>query len=1263
MFVRRSSASHPQFRNYSDADDWSKDLQGKLEEVKALLPLREETKQELQQYLGEVASAAVKGDVSTSRAAELLAKAPVKAREPLQHLLGDVLWLGAFVTSDQDKARSENKAEFENLCIELQKAEVLSPQQIALALETESIPEKVCQGQIMRKKINQLRTKQRYTLTRYNLYRENSDGFAKLLYLLDCLSNLEFRPQVTPAQAIETQQCIAKDVLSLIGHHHLCPNRTVAAVMDILEARLQQAPTTPAYTWAHPLVAILRLFPRKRLTSVSIFEVFSHTPLPQKDAKVVEPNRLSNRASPTNFLAISALAKVGLVDLDAVWTYLEPSDEVLKTSHAELTQAYEEDVARVTKVDLSGQTDGEAQKFVKCLQAWNCYADQKLKLAAALISVNHWTLANRVLLHLGSLCKPCLNHYIRSALCDLLKWLIEPALEGVLRAPLASTNGDARCFDLKLVAPGEEEGAGSENTGLQQTTNLEELLPQVRQVLDHLEYFFHTDAHLMHALWRLVFKCIVYREQGGASSTVVTEECLLSIMFRHLLPAASIASPNPFLNDAMWAAVSKLSVSQRYLLYSCWETMNEKFLVKLAAERTISSAKQILKRVVSNADRRDFIAHNAHYHFSKLCVCNPIPAIETMLRSLEIGFNVNMIQPYVECTRGWSDMTEDVVGYMLARNCAKPQTAGRMFLNQADALLNPWLVNLSEFVGRFYKKHPDAELSGVLTVITKRINSEGTDPFASGAGSGPKSEYLGESLIRVVLESLMENMGGLVTVADMNAEQLHCLAGGPRLRQESTAYGIDKKKEDHAPHRKERARAALFNAIRDVGLVRVLLYSLSQQRYHFLSEEFSDSHSGAGGMKLLGLLFDGNRECFLKLIEFLSQACPSDKYYAMLPPVEELFAMFEPALAFHILRHGMTSYGRSSSSSASASVANDGDAATAGKTRSAASSATAHDKECHIELAKVVRSYLPASFESEWLSADFYLTFWRLGLQDVMVPKDGYDKTIGSMSSKLQDLNLQRKKMEREERERDLVHNRDYKALKKEIQKLTDSQKLLKDEHAYHRHNFKKVEMRLEAEKAGWVLKAGESAAAATAFVTEMLCPRLLTSPADALFCSNFVKLLFNLKTPGFKLSEVYNTWTIMIPQFIRCCTEREAEILGIFIREMMSYILQLRKEEHHAAKLAAAESKAAAAAAAAAAADADAAARHRTPWDLAATRARVLPRGMRIALVTLCQTAPLQRMQEMRRRCGSLAVALQMLLTALPLFLASPPLLTEDDQ
>lgn len=173
------------------------------------------------------------------------------------------------------------------------------------------------------------------------------------------------------------------------------------------------------------------------------------------------------------------------------------------------------------------------------------------------------------------------------------------------------------------------------------------------------------------------------------------------------------------------------------------------------------------------------------------------------------------------------------------------------------------------------------------------------------------------------------------------------------------------------------------------------------------------------------------------------------------------------------------------------------------------------------------------------------------------MPKEGYEKTIQQIDQQVKQIDLHKKNMERD---RDHTHSREYKAQKKECARLQDLAAKLKDEQQCHVLNHTRVLARLEQEKSKWFLKPSPHSTAA--FVADMICPRVLTSQSDALFCCKFVKLLISLKTPGFQLLDFYNSWTIMLTQCIRCCSEREAQIFGVFLREMMSYVLHLRKDE-----------------------------------------------------------------------------------------------------
>lgn len=1173
---------HP--KKYEKLEEWEADLPLQAGNCTALVKAGPEKLDDLQVFLTELAWATLRGEISAERASELLKLTPVPKREPLQRLLTDVLWMVGF-SATEAPINKEMKETFQDLCGCIEKGQissqdhilsiaksnydcklyqygVVSRQILALGLETDTIPQAVCQNAMLKKKQNQAKTKARYTITRYNILREHSEGYSKLAFLLGRLGSLEFEPRATEEQLSQTAERLADDVVQLTGFSHLCPNRILCMTLDIYEQRLSESNPAPL---ARPLLALMRRFPSKRLTEAVNFQLLAHSPAALKQGS----RPLPAPSKPSQFLAVAALIAQGLVDLDEVWSYLEPSDDALKQSAADLMAKYEEEVSNLSKVDLAaGSGKKDKDTFKNHYQQYNQATHQKFRLAAALISVNCWWAAHKVLLHLRAVCKPCLNHYVREALCDLLKWLIAPLLLSAqkrlphqTKATLETTYGAERRFGLGVEAsekPAAEGASGGDApAALRQVKDLDQFIPQAKLVLEHLEYFLHTDVHLLSSLWKVMGFFVRHREKAEKAEKpekkgkVVLEEKDLSLIYRHLLPAASLVPNNCYLGDLIWSVLSQLNEFQRNLIYSCWDNMYDGVLLKFAYEKTKFATKQILKRVVANADRKDLIAHQAHFHISKLCSSNPIPALEVMLKDVEVGFNVNMIQPYVECTTRCSELTADVMSFVFSRSCNRPLTEGRKFLNQSDAMLSPWLHNLGEFVGRFYKKHPHTDMNGLLQVVTKRINSEVTAD--NGPSHGMPTEYKGESLIRVILESLIEHMGGYLTVADMNAEQLLCLAGGPRLKSESVSVG---KKEDAS--RKDRARQALFTTLVDLNLVPVLWHSLGQQRHHFLSEGFSEANSGAGGTKLLGLLFDGNHECFLKVTEFLTQACHREKYMALLPPLRTVFSIFEPALAFLAVRHGLPPYGIAVSK-AKPEAAADAPAEGAPAAPPEAVVETAPELK---EIESVIRFYLPPNFESEGLSLLFYTTFWRLSLQDISMPSTSYEKAIKGLDEQIKAVEKQKKELEYK---RDRDHSREYKNLKKEVSRLQESITKLKEEKLQQDYNSKRIRARLEMEKRLWFTTP--SPAATAAFVAEMICPRVLTSHADALFCCHFVRLLIDLRTPGFQLLDFYNSWTIMLTQCIRCCSEREAQIFGVYLREMMSYVIELRKDEAAYAK------------------------------------------------------------------------------------------------
>lgn len=204
---------------------------------------------------------------------------------------------------------------------------------------------------------------------------------------------------------------------------------------------------------------------------------------------------------------------------------------------------------------------------------------------------------------------------------------------------------------LSLRSPGE---GAAVPLYLRQAKDVEDFLPAAKQVLDQLEFYLHTDNVLMGNLWEVMALSMkdlpasnpvaAASANSAALSNKVLDDKLVAVVFKHLLPAISIAKPCPWLSNMAWNVLKQLTVFQRYTIYSCWETKYNQFMLKYSYEEAKFEAKKILKRVVSSdksdrdRDRDDPNSYKPSPAFCQLCQTNPIPIVEVMLKDIEIGF-------------------------------------------------------------------------------------------------------------------------------------------------------------------------------------------------------------------------------------------------------------------------------------------------------------------------------------------------------------------------------------------------------------------------------------------------------------------------------------------------------------------------------------------------------------------------------------------------------------------------------------------------
>ena len=74
-------------------------------------------------------------------------------------------------------------------------------------------------------------------------------------------------------------------------------------------------------------------------------------------------------------------------------------------------------------------------------------------------------------------------------------------------------------------------------------------------------------------------------------------------------------------------------------------------------------------------------------------------------------------------------------------------------------------------------------------------------------------------------------------------------------------------------------------------------------------------------------------------------------------------------------------------------------------------------------------------------------------------------------------------------------------------------------------------------------------------FVQVCMFPRIILSAKDALFTFHFFKLLASLEIPNFQLLYMLSSILKYIVPVMHCCSETEAESLGILISEIFKFM------------------------------------------------------------------------------------------------------------
>lgn len=693
--------------------------------------------------------------------------------------------------------------------------------------------------------------------------------------------------------------------------------------------------------------------------------------------------------------------------------------------------------------------------------------------------------------------------------------------------------------------------------------NVEDLFTLCDTFLNFVGPNVGKDAALLSKLARIGLKNLA---DDSSSWNLSRWEVLLK---RLLVPALSVTKGNTQIANEIWDLLRFYPISVRYSIYGEWYTgaTSRLPIIRTVFTRTKADTNATMKRISKN--NIPTMARS----LAKIAYSSPGVVFEVALGQIE-AYN-NLTEVVVECAKYFTDLGFDVLVWSLMVALGGKS---RKRNNEEFALLpSKWLLALSTFSGKVFKKYGMINLSPVLRYVNDQL-------------------YRRNATDLVILKELIAQMAGVYPSTDYGNSAVIAMTGGEALRKYTLVRLLDKR------HECVKTGKRLLQALTTNKLAAELLISIAQHR-QLAAYNQADDDSNHG--KLLSTVTDDAQAILSQYLDFLRSNLSVEDFDEQIPGIPELMTDFglHPELAFMIGRLSVAYNKSRSPRSAANGVARtitppleiadaEGDVKMGGEesalangdlgtpdvelsngavkedtpmpdakddTRIRSTSASEppqspvpSSKNTVSDIIATIRSVLPErTFDT--ISPEFYVTFWTSALNDLAVPQSSYKDTCTELLQKEQELSTTLTSRSAREKKAVEIERKNisdtYDVIFLEMKKLVGGASLRKQ--------------RLLKDKSSWFLSSAKGDDISDSFEMMCLLPRLKQSPVDAEYCFRMIRFLHDNGVPHFRTLSVYAR--LFFPQRLQhtifTCTVREAENLGRFLRLVLTDLSRWHKD------------------------------------------------------------------------------------------------------
>ncbi|XP_044359663.1 THO complex subunit 2 isoform X2 [Triticum aestivum] len=797
-------------------------------------------------------------------------------------------------------------------------------------------------GQDLKAKEVRVNTRLLYQQTKFNLVREESEGYAKLVTLL-CQVGSDLACQNASSATISI-------VKSLIGHFDLDPNRVFDIVLECFEL----------YPDNSIFYQLIPLFPKSHAAQILGFKFQYYQ---QLDVNSPVPSGL--------FRIAALLVKSGLIDLDNLYAHLLPNDDEAFEHFGSFVSRKIDEATKIGKINLAATgkdlMDEEKQEITidlyTALEMENDIIDerapeieknQKLGLLLGFLSVHDWDHAQLLFERLAQL-----NPVEHVEICDALFRIVEKTISSAYSTYCQTHHKITRNMDTHMM----------DASSVSSPSYLVDLPKEFFQMLVACGPYLHRDTQLFQKVCRVLKVYHASSKESARTAGVMSPESQVEeALGSCLLPSLQLIPANPAVDMEIWGVLSLLPYEVRYRLYGEWEKDTEQNPIVLAARQTAKlDTRRLLKRLAKENLKQ------LGRMVAKLAHANPMTVLRTIVQQVEAYRD--MINPVVDAFKYLTQLEYDILQYIVIERLAQ---GGREKVKDDGLNLSDWLQCLASFWGHLCKKHLSMELKCLFQYIVNQLK-----------------KGLGTEL--VVLEELIQQMANVQYTENMTDEQVDAMAGSETLRLQSSLFGST---------RNYKVLNKSTNKLRDSLLPKdepklaiPLLLLIAQHRSKIII------NADATYIKMVSEQFDRCHGILLQYAEFLSSAVAPSTYVQLIPPLEDLVYKYhiEPDVAFLIYRPVMRLFKSANGGEACWPLDDNEEGESVSYDEMILHGDSSQKSIMWSDLLNTIRTILPAK---AWngLSPELYATFWGLTLYDLNFPKDRYDAEIKKLHENLKQL-------------------------------------------------------------------------------------------------------------------------------------------------------------------------------------------------------------------------------------------------------------------